>query len=132
MKIMSGEGSTAGKQTNNTMDINIKNAIRRLHKWKDVSGFNVALKEAVNIVDKIMDDRSKEKPMDVKIKPCPDCGCENGYYRKGTISGRYQCFYTAEGENGDNTHIHDGLNYTEHKTKFCEDCKEPLPKSVFE
>jgi len=43
------------------MDIEIKNAILHLQNWKETKGFNKALKEAVAMVEKIVDERSTEK-----------------------------------------------------------------------
>ena len=67
------------------------------------------------------------------IAECPHCGDNTGFYRKGTVSGTYVCHYDFNGENGNNTHMHDGVRYNEHQTCFCTNCHAKLkikhPKS---
>lgn len=43
------------------MDIEIVNAVLHLRKWEEVKGYQAALKESVELIEKIVDDRSKER-----------------------------------------------------------------------
>lgn len=61
-----------------------------------------------------------------RITSCPNCGgTEFGVIVR--FSGQGESNYRLEdGEGGDNTGLHDGVNYREQKEAFCSDCKTPL------
>jgi len=59
------------------------------------------------------------------INCCPYCGSDE-FYRKLTFSGRSECNYRFDGDETDNSSIHDGVNYHEQKTVFCRGCNKKL------
>jgi hypothetical protein len=63
----------------------------------------------------------KKKPLD----KCPYCGNDE-FYRNGTVSGKYQANYKFDGSVGDNTELHTGVRYHEHKTCYCANCNRKL------
>ncbi len=63
---------------------------------------------------------------EITLEKCPHCGDTFGFYRKGTVSGQYVYHYDFQGESSDNTHLHDGLRYHEHKSCYCSNCHKKL------
>lgn len=60
------------------------------------------------------------------IVVCPHCKSTDGYYRYTRMSGTTALHYNADGTTGDNTHLHDHLDYAEQKTMHCNQCHEKI------
>lgn len=60
---------------------------------------------------------------------CPHCGHDE-FYRKTRLSGYTEFRYRFDGEDAENSHMHDGLNYKESKTAYCCACHKPIRNLV--
>jgi hypothetical protein len=61
-----------------------------------------------------------------RITACSNCGGEEfGVVVRFSGQSEYN-YRLKDGEVGDNTGLHDGVNYREQKKAFCSDCKTPL------
>ena len=65
------------------------------------------------------------------LTQCPHCGDDTGYYTYAVVSGKATCQYTWEGKDGNNTEMHEGIQYRELKTKRCSNCHRIIPKRKF-
>lgn len=61
-----------------------------------------------------------------EITECPHCGSDYGIYRTGTISGKYQSNYNFDGSIGENSELHSGVRYNEHKKCYCIECNKEI------
>lgn len=66
--------------------------------------------------------------MTPELDKCPFCGDTTGFYRTGTVNGKYAYHYPFTERSADNTGLHDGLRYHENKSRYCSDCDKKLPK----
>lgn len=65
-----------------------------------------------------------------KLKCCPHCSSEEGYYLKTQIRGSCESRFTFDGEFDEegNSDMHDSLTYTDGKVAYCRTCQKRLFK----
>ena len=61
---------------------------------------------------------------------CPKCGDDEGIYRKVTMSGKSEYYYSFDGGDDDhNDHLHDGLRYKSSASIYCRSCHARIGKA---
>lgn len=60
------------------------------------------------------------------MKKCPYCKSVNGYFTKDYGYGRVTSTYGFNGEEADNTEMHNALQYKAGKVAYCVNCEKKL------
>ena len=64
------------------------------------------------------------------VNCCPHCGCDE-YFVTMQMRGTTEYRRRFDGKEGAyNGHIHDSLQYTEGKIRYCADCKKRVGRNV--
>ncbi len=61
-----------------------------------------------------------------KLTECPHCGLDYGFYVICRMKGKGVYQYEFDGSIGDNTDLHECLEYTEQKTMYCSVCQKKI------
>lgn len=64
--------------------------------------------------------------MNVPIKKCPYCGCDDEFYIKTQVSGTMNYYYNFDGTTSDNSSSYEQLKYKDSKYAYCVDCNKRL------
>lgn len=60
------------------------------------------------------------------MEKCPHCKGKTGYYVKTRIYGSHNERHNWDGSWGENTDMHESLNYKIGKIKYCQDCHKKI------
>lgn len=63
-----------------------------------------------------------------KVKECPHCGSEDGYYTKDYVKGHARYFFNFDGEEADNTEYYEGIQIESGKVAYCTHCNRKIFK----